>query len=226
MNLAEICKSQKFYVYTHAKPDGQIFYVGKGIGIRAKDFCRRNDWHKKVTQKYGRDNIKICAYEVFDEVHAYAIERQLISILRKAGYELCNIDPGGQGRLGVRLSEEHKQKLRVAGLGHAVSKETRARIGAAGIGRKPSAAARMKMSQKRLSPAHREALIAATTGRKVSEDQKARAREKMVGRKLSDEHKEKLRISHLGQKPSKETLAKRSISLKAAWARRKGLVMA
>jgi hypothetical protein len=41
------------------------------------------------------------------------------------------------------------------------------------------------------------------------------------GFKATEETREKLRISHLGKKQSPETRAKRSASMKAAWARRK-----
>lgn len=213
-----------FYIYTHSRPDGVVFYVGKGVGDRAVDFYQRSDYHKRITAKHGVNNILVAAYEVFNEVHAYAVERMLIMAMRKAGLKLCNQDDGGSGRVGVRLTDDHKEKLCQAGIGHLVSAETRLKISHAGMGRVSSAATRLLLSQKTLSVSHKAALLAATTGRVVSEDQKDRARQKMLGRVLSPEHIQKLSDSHKGFKPTAETLAKRSISLKAAWAKRKASV--
>lgn len=210
-----------FYIYTHARPDGRIFYVGKGVGDRARDFFQRSERHKRVCAKYGRDNIIIKAYPTHDEKHAYAAERQLILAMRKAGLELINTDDGGNGRVGVTIGPEQRERIRKALMGHSVSQETRERIGKAGIGRVASEAARARMSAKKLSPAHKAALMAAIVGRVVSEESRQKAREKMLGRTLTDEHKAKLREAHLGKKPSAETLVKRSIALRAAWARRK-----
>ena len=212
-----------FYIYTHARPDGSIFYVGKGVGDRARDFIQRSEHHKRVCAKYGRGQILIRAYPVQDERHAYAAERQLILAMRKAGFVLINKDDGGVGRTGVVIGIEQRERIRQALMGHAVSQETRHRIAEAGRGRVTSAATKARLSARKLSDAHKAILLAAITGRVVSEESRQKAREKMLGRTLTDEHKAKLRESHLGQKPSAETLAKRSISLRAAWARRKAM---
>ena len=42
-----------FYVYLHKKPNGQIFYVGKGKGYRATQKSNRNAYWKRVVDKYG-----------------------------------------------------------------------------------------------------------------------------------------------------------------------------
>jgi hypothetical protein len=210
-----------FYVYTHARPDGGVFYVGKGVGDRARDFSQRSEHHKRVCNKIGRGNVLIAAHAVHDERHAYVIERQLILSMRKAGFPLVNGDNGGQTRTGVVIHPEHREKIRKALTGHPVSQETRAKISAAGKGRVATPAARARMSAKKLSESHKAALLAAITGRVVSEVSREKSRQKMLGRPVSEETREKLRLSHLGEKPSAETLEKRSIALRAAWARRK-----
>lgn len=210
-----------FYVYTHARPDGRIFYVGKGVGDRARDFYQRSEYHKRICQKYGRENIVVRAYATHDERHAYAVERQLILALRNAGIALINTDDGGVGRTGVTIGQAQRERIRQALLGHPVSPETREKISKAGIGRVPSEAARARMSAKKLSAEHKAALLAAITGRVVSEEAKQKSREKMLGRTLTDEHRAKLRAAHLGRKQSAETIAKRTIALRAAAAKRK-----
>jgi hypothetical protein len=181
-----------FYVYTHAKPDGVIFYVGKGVGNRAKDFSQRSDYHKRVASKYGQQNIIIKAYATFDERHAYAVERQLILAMRKAGHRLINMDDGGVGRLGVRISPEHREKLRIAGMGHPVSAETRIKISAAGKGRIASAETRLKLSQKKLSEAHIAALVASRKGKPMSEDHKAKIGAANKGRVFTEEQRKRM----------------------------------
>lgn len=213
--------ARRFYIYTHARPDGAIFYVGKGCGDRSRDFYNRSEHHKRVVNKYGAKNIQIRSYVVRDEHHAYVIERQLILAMRKAGVALINRDNGGRTRTGVVIHPEHREKIRLALIGHPVSAEARAKISAAGKGRVPSAATRAKYAAKKLSESHKEALLRATTGRVVSEESRAKAREKMLGRKLTEEHRQKLRDAKLGTKHAPETFEKRSLALRAAWARRK-----
>lgn len=210
-----------FYIYTHARPDGSIFYVGKGVGDRARDFWNRGEHHKRVVSKYGEQNIVVEAYAVFDEVHAYALERQLILAMRKAGIRLINQDDGGRARIGVTISPEHREKLRQALMGHPVSDETRARQRAAGLGRKLAPAIVEKMKQRKLGDEHKAALLRAITGRQVSEETKAKIRKANTGRKLSDEHRAKLREARARQPRTEEESAKRSAAIRAGFARKR-----
>jgi hypothetical protein len=216
---------QIFYIYTHARPDGSVFYVGKGIGRRARDFRARSDQHKAITGELGLKNIVVRAYPVPDERHALTAERVLILALRKAGARLVNADNGGGGFSGGRVkTPEHRKKLSQAGMGHAVSDETRKKIGERGRGRRPTEATRAKLSAKKLSESHKAALLAAISGRIVSEESRAKSRAKMQGRTLTADHRQKLSDSHKGLKHDPSTKATRSAALKAAWARRKAEV--
>lgn len=210
-----------FYVYTHARPDGSVFYVGKGVGDRARDFWQRSEHHKRIIRKHGEANIRVMAYAVVDERHAYAAERHLILAMRRAGLKLANVDDGGNGRIGFVMTPEHREKLSAAGMGHAVRETTRQKISEAGKGRTATEATKAKLRAKKLSDEHKAALIAAITGRPVSEESRAKARAKMQGRKLTEEHRKKLSESHRGKKHDPSTREARSAALKAAWARRK-----
>jgi hypothetical protein len=213
-------KSKIFYVYTHARPDGSIFYVGKGVGNRAKDFCRRNSYHQRIVAKYGRENIIIKAYATFDERHAYAAERQLIMALRKAGAQLANIDDGGNGRIGVTFTEEHREKLRLAGMGHAVSEETRRRISEAGRGRTATAETRAKLA--RVSRTIQvQAMASANRGKPKSEEVKARISAANTGKVRTPEMIQRLSVAHKGFKQDPEVVARRALAIRATFAARR-----
>lgn len=210
-----------YYIYTHARPDGSIFYVGKGVGDRARDWSQRTEHHKRIVAKHGRRNIKIAVFPAHDERHAYAAERQLIIAMRKAGLPLCNNDDGGLGRIGVRIGEQQRARISASLMGHPVSEETRRKMSAATLGKKLSAEHIEKLKRRKLSDSHKAALLKAITGRPVSEEHKAKSRAKMLGRKLTEEHRKKLGDSRRGVKQDPAAVAKRAIAIKAAWARRK-----
>ena len=50
-----------FYTYAHTKPDGTIFYIGKGQGKRAWSNKNRNKHWKNIVSKYENYKVKILA---------------------------------------------------------------------------------------------------------------------------------------------------------------------
>ena len=86
-----------FYIYQHIRNDnGQIFYVGKGQGDRAKS-KERNPFWKNVFKKAGGFTIDYFKTDIKDESEAYEIEKSRIAELRNQGVELTNISEGGEG---------------------------------------------------------------------------------------------------------------------------------
>ena len=86
-----------FYIYQHVRNDnGQIFYVGKGQGDRAKS-KERNPFWKNVFKKAGGFSIDYFMKDIKDEDKAYEIEIARIAELRNQGVELTNISEGGEG---------------------------------------------------------------------------------------------------------------------------------
>lgn len=123
---------KQFYTYLHCKPDGTPFYVGKGNSDRAYrlDGSRKNQHHKNIVAKHGKENILVYIFPCESEQQAFADEIKQIAQLRREGYELCNMTDGGEGLSGYICSDETKIKLSIANkgkqscLGHTQSRET------------------------------------------------------------------------------------------------------
>lgn len=106
------------YTYSHNKPDGTPFYIGKGVGKRAYS-KRRNVYWKRVAEKYGYE-VQILAYWKTNK-EALDHEMLLISCFKDMGIELTNMTNGGEGLSGHKFSESHKkaiaEKLKVVNKG-------------------------------------------------------------------------------------------------------------
>ena len=178
-----------FYVYEHWRPDKDVcFYVGKGKGKRAWDMKNmRNRHHKAITSKLTSlgfaVDVRIVASCLSAEA-AYAMEISRIAFYGQDN--LANMTKGGEGLLNP--SVEVRQKMAVAIKKAMSNPELRARLSAAAKNRKPASdETRKKISLKStgrkhtpevieklkvaaklrgMSPATRQAQIAAVTGRK------------------------------------------------------------
>jgi len=98
-----------FYTYAHVKPDGEIFYIGKGKERRAWDKRNRNPYWHNIVNKYGYE-VKILADSI-DEELALLCEIEAIDIYNRRGFKLCNITIGGDGFCGGKHTEEAKKKM-------------------------------------------------------------------------------------------------------------------
>jgi hypothetical protein len=49
----QTCKPGRFYVYVHRDAAGNVFYVGKGTGVRAHSRDRPPEWEEYVAKKSG-----------------------------------------------------------------------------------------------------------------------------------------------------------------------------
>lgn len=102
-------KKKVYGVYTHARPNGAVFYVGKGTKERAYKKDRDNRGHKRIVNKHGWKNIIIRFYKCLSEEHAFIKEKQTIKNYRRKGVRLVNRNDGGEGVSGYRASR--KQRL-------------------------------------------------------------------------------------------------------------------
>lgn len=105
-------QEKSFYVYTHSRPSGEVFYVGKGTGRRAWNFkFGRNQHHKAVIAKHGAENIDVTVHLCADEASAFALEMSMITALLASGARLCNKTSGGEGASGRVASQKQLDAL-------------------------------------------------------------------------------------------------------------------
>lgn len=148
----EHVSGKKYYTYSHILIGEQYpFYVGIGTNnllrtpyARAKTKSGRNKYWRNYT-KNKKYLIVICSEsDDYEQVKQQEIE--YISILGKkiedSSYFLVNITDGGDGTLGTKHTEEHKQRLREKyrgegnpRFGKEVSQETRDKMSISREGR-------------------------------------------------------------------------------------------
>lgn len=103
--MVESAKS--FYAYTHSRPDGSVFYVGKGFDRRAWWFKQgRNPYHRSIIEKYGAENIVVTIHPCVSEEAAFELEKTLIAKYRALGVRLANQTDGGEGASGRPASDK------------------------------------------------------------------------------------------------------------------------
>jgi len=168
---AERCGAT-YYVYAHTKPDGCIFYVGKGKRRRAHSKANRNPHWQAVVNKHGGFAVVVLADQL-SEQQALLMEAELIAYYRQFGSLTNILDSGEQAPssnpdvaakiaaslTGIKRSEETKAKLRnktitpearermsAAAKKRGISEETKAKLAKAGLGRKHTAETRAKQS--------------------------------------------------------------------------------
>lgn len=123
-----------YYTYAHIKPDGEIFYIGKGSGRRAWSKESRNPHWNNIVAKYGFDAQILGEFDTEEE--AFKEEIELIAHFGKFG-KLCNMTGGGDNpprlvgsknpmfgktgknnhMFGKKRSEKTKQKISDANSG-------------------------------------------------------------------------------------------------------------
>ncbi len=108
VDQALFIKTAKFCVYLHSRPDGSVFYVGKGKRSRAYEFSpsRRSRFHSNIVSKYGRGNIGVRVMPVMCELEATLLEVTHIKMWRAKGQADANFTDGGEGVSGRKPSEK------------------------------------------------------------------------------------------------------------------------
>lgn len=112
-----------YYVYLHKKPNGEIFYVGKGKGSRAHSIHSRNPHWRSTVKKYGF--IVEIVESGLQEWYAYELEEQLTYYygLKQDGGTLVNLCYGGGGNNGYIFTDNVKAIIsnKNSGLGNGRS---------------------------------------------------------------------------------------------------------
>lgn len=124
--MAKIPKNTKIktLIYTLEDPDtNEIRYVGKTIKSLSNRLthhiysCKRENnhrtnWIKSIFKKGKKPIIKMIDFCPWDE--SQKLEMFWISKFKEQGFNLVNMSDGGEGNIGLKLSEEVKENLILA----------------------------------------------------------------------------------------------------------------
>ena len=178
-------------VYRHTHDDGTIFYIGIGKKLkRAYTKDRRSPIWKYAVNKYGL-NVEI----LHDDVswnEAGQIEMDLIKQYGRKAFEegtLVNLTEGGEGRLGLKASEETKAKMSKSHMGLNTWSKGRT----------------MSEEEKQSRQDYMDKHVPFAKGHIKSEESRRRTSEKLKGRKLAlgsrrtEEHKQRISIERTGE---------------------------
>jgi len=194
--------AEKIYgSYLHARPNGSVFYVGKGDVIRSRLLGdSRNSYHKNVINKHGKSNILVGFTPCSSEAIAFELEVGLIKCLKRMGVSLTNMTDGGDGVSGLVCSKSTRAKLAIAskgnkhGLGYIHTDDAKARMSISRLGNKNSEGNIVSKEAR----AKRAASLTGNTnalGHIQTEEHKAKiskankGRQFCLGNKLTDKHK-------------------------------------
>ena len=164
------------YVYRHIRLDkNEPFYIGIGTDEkRAYNKVSRNEHWKRIAKNTDYE-VQILFYDLtLDE--ACEKEKEFIALYGRKNNNtgiLTNLTDGGEGSLGIVISEETRQKLSIARLGnksrtgHKLSIETRQKMSVSALGKKKPL----------ITEEHRKKLSLAKIGKKQSIETKQKRNE-------------------------------------------------
>lgn len=128
---------------------------------------------------------------------------------------------------GVPKSQEHREKIRAANMGHVIAPETKAKIGAAHKGRKngphsPETNAKIRASNMghEVSPSARAKISAGNKGRVRPQEAVKKTADALRGRTHTPERVERVAAANRGKKRTPEAIARVKTGKQAARARR------
>lgn len=187
-------EEKKFTIYLHRCPNGKC-YVGMTSqtpksrwGKQGNKYKNNKDFYSDI-EKYGWDNIEHIILEdklnIEDACESEKYNIKKYSCIFPSGY---NIAIGGDipNRLGIKMKEDTKEKLRIANTGKKRSQETIEKIRISSIGRHHS-----KETKEKISNAN-------------------------IGREFSNKHKTKLSENHCsvkyGKNPNSTKVKKYSLT--------------
>jgi len=102
----------KYCLYRHLKPNGEVFYIGEGLINRPFVKSDRSNLWWKIVNKYGYE-IEILKIGLTKK-DAQDLEKILISWYGRKNLKLgtlCNLTDGGDGHIGHIQTQEHKNKI-------------------------------------------------------------------------------------------------------------------
>ena len=121
---------KSFYVYTHCKPCGKVFYVGKGSGNRAWSLGHRNEAWKRTVSKHG---YQVCiVQDGLSEGLAFDMERRLIAKYGRSN--LTNFTDGGEGVSGWKHNDATRALMSKIRQGKKHSEQTKSLMSKSHLG--------------------------------------------------------------------------------------------
>lgn len=101
---------KKYYVYVHryasGPKTGQVFYVGKGSGMRYKNTHGRSEIWGRCVNKYGFSYNVVRRFS--NEICAFSLEVAFIAFYGREN--LVNLSDGGEGPSGYKLNKDQLEK--------------------------------------------------------------------------------------------------------------------
>jgi len=203
-----------FYVYQHCRADNAVpFYVGKGRGARATNFCNRGKYWNNIRKGAGGVCVEYPVWDV-DEELALLAEVELIDAYRRRGLRIANVTEGGTGTAGYQHTEETKRKIGEAN--RTTPKASGATHGMYGKKHRPESVAAMSASQRAREWGEKHPRYGkqhtAETKAQISLSRKGKCvgeANPFYGKKHSAEMREKIGAAGRGRKQSAETISKR-----------------
>lgn len=149
---------------------------------------------QRAWEKYGQERFAFIVLEAVSEV-AELLAREQFWIDKALAERRCyNMARVAGSRLGMKASEETRQRMSLAARGRVFSPEAREKMRAAALARSPEVAARIAASRPRLTH---------------TEETKAVIAAKITGIKRSPETRAKVGAASKGRKHSPEAIARR-----------------
>jgi hypothetical protein len=215
-----------FYTYAHYKPNGELFYIGKGQGFRAYTKSRKNKHWQKIVEKYGKPIVQILA-NWNTEKEALDHEILLIDCFKSMGYKLANKSSGGEGSSGYKHTEESKLKMSESLKGRTVwnkgvpmSEDTRIKLKSSLNGRSVwNKGVPMSEEQKQKLSLAKKGKTSPRKGAKHTDETKLKMSKSHKGKILSEETRKK--ISVCSKNLSDETRKKLSEAVTNYWKTKK-----
>lgn len=197
------------YAYIHCRPNGSVFYVGKGTLRRAHLFRARNPHYAAVVSKYGMGNILVGVMECSTPAGALLLEQGLIRCFLRNNVELTNQTGGGDGLRSP--SAETRQKMSRSRRVALQNPDVRRRIFDASrtAMARPDVRVRMSIaaSGRRLSQAARDKVRAAATGRRHTDETRARLSAIGMGHMVTAATRVKLAAALAGRRPPEHVVS-------------------
>lgn len=190
-------------IYKLTCSNGKI-YIGKSVNIRHRisqhKISKDNTYLQNAIRKHGWDEFSIEVLEIIEnfdkqkdnnillEKESYYI-KLLDSTNRDKGYNICEYSNDTTGKV---VSEESRQKMRLAKLGNKIN-----------VGKTHSKEAKEKMRLAKLGKSN-----IACVGKSLSEETKLKISKSKSGKSLSKTHKDNISNANKGRVVSEETKEK------------------